>query len=189
MTRMRMRSTNLKILKALLTADMILILASVIFFDIKMLYNIQIGFISSALILFASMTSYLRMVDARVEHEIIIDDSKDVIDKVEDPFDLYSKEIVESEEEERTLSEVVKEEKKKLKSSKRGVTQTLKDTTAALSLYRLGAYAILILGFMYLNRHGLLHIPSFIFALSVPIVITVAILIGNKEKQIQDKVK
>jgi uncharacterized Ntn-hydrolase superfamily protein len=52
------------------------------------------------------------MVDARVEHGIItIDDSKDVIDKLEDPYDLYSEEVIE--EEEKSLVEVVKDERKK----------------------------------------------------------------------------
>ena len=177
-----MRSINLKILKILVVVDIMLILLSLIFFDIKVLYNTQIGFISSSLIMFASMASYRRMVAARVEHKIItVDESKDVIDKLEDPYDLYTEEIAESEEAHKTLSEVVKEEKKKLKSSKRGLTQTLKDTKAALSLYRLGAYAILILGFMYLNRHGLLHIPSFILSISLPIVIVVSQLLQKRD--------
>jgi len=185
-----MKGTDLRILGLLLMVDVVLILLSVIFFDIKVLWNTQVGFIAASLVMFASMASYRRMVAARVEHRIITtDDSKDVIDKLEDPYDLYSEEVVENEEDERTLSEVVKEEKRKLKASRRSLVQTLRDTKAALSLYRIGAYAILILGFMYLHRHGLLHIPSFILGITLPIVTVVAVLMFGKAKEIQDTLK
>jgi len=165
--------------------DIIIIFLSVIFFDIKVLWNTQIGFISASLVMLASMKSYRRMVDARVEHGIItMDDSKDVIDKLEDPYDLYSEEIVEDETVD--LRDAIKEEKTRMKENRRSLGQTLKDTKAALSVYRLGAYVVLILGFMYLNRHGLLHIPSYILSLSVPMLVVVYILLGNKENQIQD---
>ncbi len=178
-----MTNINLKLLKAMVAVDILIILISVIFFDIKILWNTQIGFISASLIMFASMRSYRRMVDARVELNIItIDDSKDVIDKLEDPYDLYTEEITEEIEEEKDLVEVVKEERQKLKGSKRSLAQTLKDTKAALSIYRVSAYIVLILGFLYLNRHGLLHIVSYILALSVPMLVVVFVLLSEKEK-------
>lgn len=180
MIRKTMTKTTTNVLKAFVIADVVLIVTSIIFFDIKVLWNTQIGFLSSALVMLASMKSYKRMVDTRVEHNIItIDDSKDVIDKLEDPHDLYSEEIVE--EGEADLVETVKEEKQRLKANRRSLGQTLKDTKAALSLYRLGAYIILILGFLYLNRHGLLHIPSYLIALTIPMVLIVFVLISNKK--------
>lgn len=180
MIRKTMTKTTTNVLKAFVIADVVLIVTSIIFFDIKVLWNTQIGFLSSALVMLASMKSYKRMVDTRVEHNIItIDDSKDVIEKLEDPHDLYSEEIVE--EEEADLVETVKEEKQRLKANRRSLGQTLKDTKAALSLYRLGAYIILILGFLYLNRHGLLHIPSYLIALTIPMVLMVFVLISNKK--------
>jgi len=108
---------------------------------------------------------------------------------LEDPYDLYSEEIKEEESDTKEFSEVVKEEKKKLKENKRTLFQVLKDTKAALSIYRLGAYGVLILGFLYLNRHGLLYIPAYIIALSLPPVIVVAVLIRNKENHSQDTIK
>ena len=182
---MRMTSTSLKILKTLIVIDIIIILISIIFFDIKVLYNTQIGFISATLVMIASMISYRRMVNTRVEHNVItMDDSKDVIDKLEDPYDLYSEEVVEDEE--KDLAEVVKEEIKRAKESGRTLFQTLKDTKAALSVYRLGAYAVLVLGFLYLNRHELLHVPSYILALSIPPMVIVITLLMNKENHSQD---
>lgn len=178
MPKMMTKRTS-KVLVALLVVDVIIAVIVLIFFDIKMLWNTQFGFISASLVMLASMKSYARMVDARVEQGIVmLDDSRDVIDLAEDPYDLYSEEVTDGN---KTFKEVLKEERKKSKESRRSVTQTLKDSKAALSIYRLGAYAILILGFLYLNRQGLLHIPSYVLALSVPMLVVVFMLISNKE--------
>jgi len=185
-----MTSISIKILKVLLLVDLLLLVFSIAFGGELWIYNTQVGFISATLIMIASVISYRRMVNTRVEHGIVtMDDSKDVIDKLEDPYDLYSEEVKEEESDDRKFAEVVKEEKKKLKENRRTLFQVLKDTKAALSLYRLGAYAFLILGFLYLNRHALLHIPSYIVALSIPPVIIVTILIRNKENHSQDTIK
>ncbi|MEA2048015.1 MAG: hypothetical protein U9O64_06145 [Campylobacterota bacterium] len=174
-----MRKTFLNIFKILLIVNALLTLLSLLFFDIGRLYTIQIGFISSTLVMIASVISYKRMVNTRVEHNIItVDDSKDVIEKLEDPYDLYSDDSVVQEKVD--LSQSIKEEKKKLKENRRTLSQTLKDTKAALSLYRIGAYAILILGFLYLNRQGLLHIPSYLLALGIPPVVIVMMLLKEK---------
>ena len=181
-----MKNISIKILKVLLFVDLLLLLGSLFLGGKTWVYNTQIGFISATLIMIASVISYRRMVNTRVEHGIVtMDDSKDVIDKLEDPYDLYSEEITESEEEQ-DLVEVVKEERKKLKQNRRSLGQTLKDTKAALSIYRLAAYAVLILGFMYLNRQGLLHIPSYLLALSLPPMIIVIMLVTQKENHSQD---
>lgn len=175
-----MSSTNRKILITLVVVDVLLLFISIIFFDMNVLYNTQMAYVTSALVMVASIVSYRRMVNARVEHNIItVDDSKDVIDQLEDPYDLYSEDVIE--EEEKEFVETVKEEKKKLKENRRSVYQAIKDTKAALSIYRLAAYAALILGFLYLNRHGLLHIPSYILALGIPPVIIVTLLLKEKE--------
>ena len=176
-----MTSISLKLFKTLLVVDILVIAVSFIFFDIKVLWNTQIGFISASLVLIGSMMSYRRMVNTSVENNIVMmDDSKDVIDKLEDPYDLYSEEIVE--EEEKDLVETVKEERKRLKENKRTLSQTIKDSKAAFSFYRLGSYAVLVLGFLYLNRQGLLDIPSYLVALSIPPIVIVITLLMNKEE-------
>ena len=177
-----MTSISFKVLKRLAIVDILVLFVSVIFFDIKILWNTQIGFISASLVMLASMKSYQRMVDARVEHNVITyDDSKDVIDQLEDPYDLYSEDAID--EDEKDLVEVVKEERKKQKDG-RSLTQILKDTKAALSVYRLGAYVVLILGFLYLNRHEYLHIPSYILAISIPMLVMVFVLLQEKEQHV-----
>jgi hypothetical protein len=178
-----MTKINLKILKALLLVDVVVVFLSLIFFDIKVLWNTQIGYFSASLVMFASMKSYKRMIESRVEQGIVLhDDSKDVIDKLEDPYDLYSEEVVE--EKEQDIAEALREEKARMKAQKRSLGETLRDTKAALSLNRIGAYVVLILGFFYLNRHGLFHIPSYIVALSIPMLVVVYVLISNREPMV-----
>jgi len=180
MTKKTMNKLTLQILKALVISDIIVILLSILFFDIKMLWNTQIGFISASLVMLASMKSYKRMVDARVENNIItIDDTRDTIDKLEDPYDLYSEEIVEDDSVD--IRDAIKDEKSRMKKNRRTLSETLRDTKAALSLNRIGAYVVLVLGFFYLNRHGYLMAPAYILALTVPMLVVVFVLVSNKE--------
>ena len=177
-----MSGTNRKILSALLIADGILLMGVALFFDTTVLLNTQIGFLSASLVMLGSMRSYRRMVDARVENEIITTDiDKDVIDRLEDPHDLYSEEIKEEPVED--IRSAIKEEKARLKANRRSLFEVLRDTKAALSLYRIGAYLLLILGFLYLNRHQMLQIPAYLFALSIPPVVIVAILVNEKAQE------
>jgi hypothetical protein len=185
MMKKMMNKSTLQILKALFITDILILLLCIAFFDTQVIWNTQIGFISASLIMLASMKSYRRMVDARVALNIItIDDTRDTIDKLEDPYDLYSEES--AEDENADLGDAIKDEKSRMKKNKRTLAETIRDTKAALSLNRVGAYVVLILGFFYLNRHSLLHIPSYILALSVPMMVVVFVLISNKENQTQD---
>jgi len=186
MMKKTMNSSMLKILKTLLSVNILGVVVISIFFDIKFLYPYEIGFISSMLVMLASLSSYRRMVNTKVELGIVtLDDSVDVIDKLEDPYDLYSEEVTEVDEEV-DLKEVVKEERERFKKS-RSLSQTLKDTKGALSPYRLGAYGLLILGFFYLNRHGLLHIWTYIIALGLPSIVIVSLLV--KENETEDTIQ
>jgi len=176
-----MTNTNRDILRTLLIVDGLLIFVSAAFFTMDILLNTQIGFLSATLVMIGSMKSYRRMIDARVENELITTDiDKDLIDKLEDPHDLYSEEIKEEPVED--VRAAIKEEKARLKANRRSLFEVLKDTKAALSLYRIGAYFVLVLGFLYLNRHGLLNIPSYLFSLGLPPLIIVILLVRNKPK-------
>ncbi len=177
-----MTSTNIRFLKVFIVIEVAILVIAGFFGGKVWILNTQIGFITSSLVMVASIISYKRMVNTRVEHGIITyDDSKDTIDILEDPYDLYSEEVVESEEGD-NLTKAVKDEKDTLKDNGRTLAQTLKDTKAALSTYRLFAYAMLILGFMYLNRQELLHIPSYMIALGLPPIVIVTLLLQTKEE-------
>lgn len=182
-----MTKINSKIVQVLVVLNILSILIILFFFKKAYIYAFEIGFISSTVVIIASLLAYRRMVNTRVEHNIVtFDDSKDVIDILEDPYDLYSEDKKEIKEE-KDLVEVVKEEREKVKANSRSLFETLRDTKAALSVYRLGGYVVLILGFLYLNRHGLLHIPTYIIALGLPPMIIVGLLVQDKTSQTEEK--
>ena len=169
-----MTKINISILKALAIVAVLFFIAIVIFFDTRYLHAAIIGFFSSSLVVLSSLKAYANMVNTRVEHNVItLDDSKDVIDQLEDPYDLYSEDIVADEPEEADVAKKPKDN--------RSLFQILKDTKASLSPYRISAYIMLILGFLYLNRHGLLHIPTYIVALGIPPIVIVFVLLKEKE--------
>jgi len=193
MIRMRMRMTNInrKILNTLLAIDIGIILFCMLSGNRNWLYTTQIGFFTSALVIAASMASYRRMIEKRLEYGAVpIEDERDKLDKIDDPYDLYSDEVIPEEKElsREEFVEVVNEEKAKQKANRRSISEVIKDTRAFLSFYRIGAYGLLILGFFYLNRNDFLHIPSYFFALSVPPVIVVIMLMReSKIMQKEDK--
>ena len=178
-----MNGTNRKIVSALLVADGVLLVVSGLFFDETVLLNTQRGFLTSALVMLASMKSYRRMVEARVENEMITTDiDKDVIDRLEDPHDLYSEAIKEEPVED--IRSAIKEEKARLKANRRSLFEVLRDTKAALSLYRIGAYILLILGFMYLNRHGQLYLLPYLLSLGLPPFLTAWVMLHDSSKNV-----
>jgi hypothetical protein len=178
---MKMSETNRKILNTLLAIDIGIILFCMLSGHRNWLYTTQIGFFTSALVIAASMVSYRRMIEKRLEQGDVL--PQDELDKIDDPHDLYS-EALEQESGEVSREEfakVVNEEKAKQKARRRSVSEVIKDSRASLSIYRIGAYALLVLGFFYLNRHNYLHIPSYLFALSVPPVIVVIMLMRENK--------
>lgn len=146
----------------LITVDCIIILYAYFFGESSTLINTQIGFITSSFVMFGSILSYKSMVNGRLNIGAIPEDRRDTLDKLEDPYDLYDEQKGEIEEQ-KTLQEVVKEERENLKKSRRGFWQVTKDAKASFSFYRLGAYLFLIMGFFYLNNNKLLDIPTYLF--------------------------
>jgi hypothetical protein len=122
---------------------------------------------STLLILFASRQSYKRYVEKSLQN---IDngqfgDDRDLIDKLDDPYDLYSEDRVE----ERSEKEIIKEEKSKVSLFKRK-----KEITKALpvnfSILRLLSYGFLVLGFIYLQESGKLNIAQYLIGVTVGII-------------------
>jgi len=184
-----MTNTNKKIVNSLLAIDIVIITICIFMGDRDWLYTSQVGFFTSALVISASMMSYRRMVDKRLAQGAVpFDDDRDDIDKIDDPHDLYSKDIVVDEE--RDLAETLKEEKAKLKENRRSITEVAKDSKASFSFFRLGAYILLVIGFFYLNSNGYLHIPSYLITLSIPPMVIVFVLLSEskaKQKEIEAK--
>ena len=168
-----------QVIYALVIVDIVLSVYCYFFGASTCLVNTQIGFITSSLVMFGSILSYRSMVNGRLNVGAVPDDGRDTLDKLEDPYDLYDDEKI-REEEEKTLHEVVKEERANLKKNRRSFWQTTKDSKASFSFYRLGAYVLLIMGFFYLNNNKVLDIPSYLFAMFIPPFVVVIMLMREK---------
>ncbi|SFV49860.1 hypothetical protein MNB_SV-6-900 [hydrothermal vent metagenome] len=178
-----MTKIDIKILNTLLAIDIGIIIFCMISGNRHWLYTTQIGFFSSSLIIFASMKSYRNMIEKRVANQTVLDDAdRDPLDEIDDPHELYSDEEATQKQEvtKEEFVEIVNEEKAKQRAKRRSPIEVVRDSKAFLSIYRLGAYGVLILGFFYLDRHHYLDIPAYLFSLSIPIATTVIILMRSR---------
>lgn len=126
-----------------------------------MISSFLVAMLSSMLIVTGSLYSYRNMIQSRVENSEI-DDFKDVIDEMDDPYDLYEEE---RESEITDIKQVIKEEKARQKSNI--IENTTKNASAMVSLYRLLPYAFLILGFIGLENSRSLEILPYLVGLAV----------------------
>jgi len=133
--------------------------------------NFQIAFASSALILLGSMYSYKQLIERRVASQERPDDI-DVVDKIDDPFDLYSEEINDGnvlEDEAVDMKALVKEEKKRIKVH--NIKNTAKSAPALFSIFRIVPYFFLVLGFIGLKNNELLSLMPYLIGLGVGILV------------------
>jgi hypothetical protein len=173
-----MMMINKRIINTLLILDIGLILFCYFIGSHIWLINSQIGFISASLIVFASMYSYGKMVHRQVENAKPLDDTDDVLEKIEDLYDNSSHSEFMSES--KILNQVqddncIQEEASK-EELKRSMWSSLKSSRAYISLYRIVAYGVLALGFLYLSSNNIFHIVSYFTGISLPIIIIIILL-------------
>ena len=130
--------------------------------------NAEIAFVSAFLILMGSMYSYRKLVQRNLDNEVALYQD-DLVDKIDDPYDLYGDEESTAEDD-RPLKEVIKEEKARLKANKATVKNVSKSTPALFSIYRIVPYIVLVLGFIALKNNGLLLLWYYLPGLAVGIV-------------------
>lgn len=166
-----MTNSRMRIVNTLIIIDIGIIIFCMLAGNRSWLISSQVGYFSSLLVVAASLISYKNMVKSSVDNSIITADK--TLEDIEDPHGLYddedyTKNIQENEEED---------------EPKRPVGESLKHSKASLSIYRLGAYAILIFGFMILNSEHILHLPSYLFGIFVSPIITVGMIFFNLKKR------
>lgn len=143
--------------------------------------SFELAFISSTLVLGASMFSHSAMVHKRLASgDVGMADDRDTLEKLEDPHDLYSDDEIVSDEHQ-SLKEEIKEQKKLMKKNRRSFMQVMRDSRGSFAFLRLVAYLILFLGFFYLSRGHILQIPAYLVGLTLPIVTILTLLINTKE--------
>lgn len=140
------------------------------------LLNFELAFFASMFIILGSFSGYKRMVQKRLEAGSGIDDT--MLEKIEDPYDLYDEESQTEMDESLALKDIIKEEKKRLKENKETFKKTIKSTPGIFSPWRFLPYLFLVLSFIGLNNNHILDIPAFLIGLAAGILS--AVLLGKK---------
>jgi len=125
--------------------------------------NFSVAMLTSMAIVMGSLYSYRNMIQSRVA-DAEAGDSKDIIDEMDDPYDLYEEE---REQEITDIKAMIKEEKARQKSNI--IQNTAKNASAMVSIYRLLPYAFLVLGFIALNNNHTLQVLPYLVGLAVGI--------------------
>ena len=143
------------ILETFLAINIISSVLAMVFFGFDVVLNLQVAFFSSFFIVLGSFIGYRKNILKQSEDFIIRDENeKDVIDAIDDKFDLYG-EINENELSDEDVQEIIKEERKK-QNIKDSLTNTMKSLRSATSIYRIMGYVLLVIGFFFLNNNQLL---------------------------------
>lgn len=167
-----MMRTMRRLIYRLLLAKLIFVLVLFIQGYWYWLLNFELAFFASLFIILGSFSGYKRMIQRRMDAGEGLDQT--MLEKIEDPYDLYEEESLHSEEEP-DLKEVIKEEKKRLKQNKETFKKTVKSTTGILSPWRFIPYLFLVLSFIALNNNHILDVLAFLLGLGVGIVSAVVL--------------
>lgn len=161
-------------LKIVIAVGILLGIVSFLLGNLNWFLNLEVGYITSALVIYGSFLGYKKMVFSRVDAGDMGDDrfERDYLDKLQDPYDLDDEK--DSDAFEKDFKKAVKEEKEALKKEKRPLLQVIKDSRASLSVYRLISYALLFLSFMVLNTKELLHVQSYVFGIVIAPIVVIA---------------
>ena len=174
-----------KVLLALLLVDLLLLVIFYIIGDKSWLMSGEIGFISASMVMFGSINSYRSMVERRLALEMVPDEGRDILSKIEDPYELFDEED-EVTSDKKTLQEVVKEERQRLKKNRRTFWEATKDAKTSFSISRLVGYLFLVMGFFYLNNNHLLSIGIYLVVLFLPSLIVISVLMMENNRTLID---
>ncbi|MDD2790536.1 MAG: hypothetical protein PHU40_07730 [Sulfurimonas sp.] len=140
-----------------------LIILLTYFYSFTFYMNLQVAFITAAFIMFGSMFAYKKMIQTQIDTNQI-EEKRDLLDEIEDPYELYDETpLNEAPYEELNLREIVKEEKKKIKTF--SLSSAKHGARGSVSAFRLIPYVFLVLGFIALKNNNLLDIPVYLVSL------------------------
>lgn len=187
-----MRQTIKKFANVFFIVDFALIAGCLFFANTLWVLNTQVAFISSLLVSIATFLSYKNNVSKRLQNEeqsIDTLDDRDVVDEIDDPFDLYSEDKPVIENKELTAAEIktiILEEKSKIKQNT--AKNLFKSTTSFVSLYRIVGYSVLVLGFFYLVNNELFEPFAYMVGLFVvPFSLLVVKLFSKNESTSEEE--
>ena len=133
-----------------------------------------VAYFTSSLVLIISFKNYQSVVAKGVENEVIVD-SRDTIERLDDPLDLYSEDEP-TYDKDTPVKEIIKQEKKALRKQKGSFKKVIKNSFYAFKLSRIVGYLALVAGFFYLLNRKMLAVNYYLSALIIPIVVVVIYL-------------
>jgi hypothetical protein len=135
-------------------------------FSFEAFVNMQTGSISAFFVVLASGLAQKKGIAKKVKNNIVAKE-RDIIDEIEDRYDLYGDDQLEPNSEV-DIKEFIKEEKKRHKViNKESLKEGFK---IGFSPWRLGAYLILVFGFIALENNNMLNIGFYMTSLALGIV-------------------
>jgi hypothetical protein len=146
--------------------------AAMLVYSASAYVNFAVAMTTTTLIVMGSLYSYRNMITRRTA-DVDPEDNKDIIDMMDDPYDLYEEERAEEIED---IKRLIKEEKARQRANI--VKNTTQNASAWVSAYRLIPYAFLILGFVALENNGVLNVLPYLIGLAAGI--PVGYLIAKK---------
>ncbi len=156
--------------KIFIIVDIFIVIGTLFISNEHWLINTQISFLTSIFVTSASFLAYKKNVLKGVENQVQIDDT-DIVDKLDDPYDLYSEineEIIEN-----PTKEQILEANKPIKQNH--IQNLKKSFFSFASFYRLLGYIFLISGFFYLVNNHIFSVWAYLCGfLVVPISLLVA---------------
>jgi hypothetical protein len=149
-----MRKTVLDLIRILIAIDVGIVVFCYLEDNLIWLYNTQIAFFATALIVLGSFIGYANMVKAQIQNGNV---GEDILKKYEDPYDL------DDEEDEIDTEKLKTYKKKKLK----WYEALLFSFKGGFNLIRILGYIALIAGFLWLKDKGIFDTVSFLFGVSI----------------------
>lgn len=161
------KTSILKSLKLLAITELVILFTY--FYASSFYANLQVAFMSSFIIMLGSFYAHRKMVNSKVQTHSYESD-RDALDIIDDPHELYDETpLNETPAEELDLKQIVKEEKKKIKTFN---FKSIKEGGgASFSLFRLAGYLFLVLGFIALKNNNILDIAVYLPSLLVGIIV------------------
>jgi pilus assembly protein TadC len=144
----------LNVIRVLIAVDVGIVVFCYLQDNFIWLYNTQIAFFATSLIVIGSFVGYSGMVKRSIEQGNV---GEDTLKKYEDKFDLYDEE-----------DEIKEEELNKIKRKKlKWYEALLFSFKGGFNLIRILGYVLLVAGFLWLKNQGGFDFLSFIFGVSV----------------------
>jgi len=163
------RNIFLDLVRILIAVDVGIVVFCYLEDNLLWLYNTQLAFFSTSLIILGSFIGYSNSVKREIENGNV---GEDILKKYEDPYNMDDEE-----------DEVDTEKLKELKKPKLKWYEALFFSfKGGFNFIRILGYVFLIVTFIYLNREGIFDVYSFLFGVSiVPAVALIYSLILKKK--------